>query len=557
MPARVAIILVLSLLPSDAFAANKAGLVEISGQIDEMLRAATPDFDTKASPRCTDAEFLRRAYLDLHGTIPPAAVVREFSADQSGDKRSRLIDKLLDSPRYARRMADLFNIMLMERRPDVYVPVAEWHDYLRKSFLENKPLDQLAFEILASDGTDASTRPAAKFFLDRKLNIDLVTRDLGRVFLGRDMECAQCHDHPNVDDYLQRHYHGLAAFMKRAYLYTDSKKKKTYIGEKAEGDVTFTSVFTNESNKTNPRLLDLPEFVDPPNTQKQYIDKPTSKVRGVPIYSRRQQLAYAMLSDANVDFRRNWANRLWAMMMGRGLVEPVDLYHSSNPASHPELLEFLAVQLDDHQFDVKWMLRQLALTESYQRSSETKLDSAEPSQYLHALLKPLSPEQMGWSILEATGSRKRTLETVIAGVLKSDPKFGKGRSEHPVWQDVAVAEALKSRVAQLATIFAPTAPGPEVGFDASADQALFMYNGAELHNLISVDKSPGLMQRLAKIEDPTKVVEAACVATLSRTPTTDESQQLANYIKSSSDKAAATKDIVWALLTSAEFRFNH
>ena len=241
------------------FAAGSASAGEppLHVQIDAAIGSGTPEFEKIAAEDCGDAAFVRRIFLDLAGRIPTAEQTREFLADASPDKRARLIDRLLASPEYARRMQYVFDTILMERRPDKHIKAEDWQNYLRQSFAENKPWDQLAREILTADGSDQKTRPAAKFLLDRELKIDVVTRDVGRIFLGRDLQCAQCHDHPLIEDYLQRHYHGLSAFLHRSYVFSDSKTKQASIGEKAEGLVKFTSVFTNESQETPPRLLDL------------------------------------------------------------------------------------------------------------------------------------------------------------------------------------------------------------------------------------------------------------------------------------------------------------
>ena len=248
-------------------------------RIDELVAEGNADFVSRAAPRADDAEFIRRIYLDFVGTIPTADEVSSFLSDPDFDKRTRLIDRLLDDPRHVRRLQYVFDVMLMERRPDKNVTSKEWREYLRQSFLENKPLDQLVREILSADGSDPKLRPAAKFVLDRNLDADLVTRDIGRIFLGRDMQCAQCHDHPSVDDYLQRHYFGITAFFKRSYLFTDPKTKKVSIGEKAEGEVTFVSVFTDVKGETGPRMLDLPGIADPPPAKKPYVVKPAKNAR--------------------------------------------------------------------------------------------------------------------------------------------------------------------------------------------------------------------------------------------------------------------------------------
>ena len=151
----------------------------------------------------------------------------------------------------------------MERLPKKHVPPEEFQTYLRKSFAENKPYNRLATEILTADGSVPELRAASRFLLDREIKREETVRAIGRVFLGRDLQCAQCHNHPNVDGYLQQHYYGVAAFLQRSYLFTDPSSKVVSIGDKIEGDVTFTSVFTGEDGKTQPRLLGLPEIQDP------------------------------------------------------------------------------------------------------------------------------------------------------------------------------------------------------------------------------------------------------------------------------------------------------
>src|SRR5262249_20429830 len=160
-------------------------------------------YEKQAAPLATDAEFLRRVYLDLNGTIPTAADARAFFTNPDPKKREKLIDRLLADSAYARRMAQFFDVVLMERRRDAKVPRAAWEQYLRESFATNKPYDVFAHELLSADGTDPKTRAPAKFFLDRDLEPNVVTRDIGRVFLGRNLTCAQCHDHPQISDYKQ------------------------------------------------------------------------------------------------------------------------------------------------------------------------------------------------------------------------------------------------------------------------------------------------------------------------------------------------------------------
>jgi hypothetical protein len=350
----------------------------LQARIDTLIRVKHTG---PVAKRCTDAEFLRRVMLDLNGTIPTSPEARAFIDDTSPDKREKLIDRLLNSPRYIRHMANVFDLILMERRKDKHVKSPEWQQYLHQSFAANKPYNQLAREILGADGVDAKLRPAAKFYLDREGEVNLLTRDVGRIFFGMDLQCAQCHDHPLVDSYLQADYYGLYAFLNRSFVFTDSKKKNSFFAEKAEGAVTFKSVFTGDAGKTRPRVPGGVQLVEPLFTPgDEYTVKPAKNVRPIPKYSRRKNLAETTTSSNNLAFQRNIVNRLWAHMMGRGLVHPVDFHHPDNPPSHPELLDLMAGEFVAMKYDIKAFLRVLALTDTYQNSFDLPQKIAEQVQ---------------------------------------------------------------------------------------------------------------------------------------------------------------------------------
>lgn len=360
-------------------------------RIDQLVNAAPLG---PVAPVCSDAEFLRRVCLDLNGMTPTGAEARAFLDDPAPDKRAKLIEKLLASPRFARHLANTFSSMLMERRGDAHVPAIEWDKYLYESFLANKPYDQLVREIIASDGVDPATRPAAKFFLERTAEPNLMTRDIGRVFLGRDLQCAQCHDSPLINDFTQPEYYGLQAFVVRTVMFNDATAKKQFLGEKGDGDVAFASVFTKETGFSAPRIP-AGVFVEDPLLPigEEYNVKPTDKTRPVPKYSRRAKLAELITTTNNPQFNRNLANRLWAMMLGRGIVNPLDLHHSDNPPTHPELLDMLSAEVVVAKYDVKPILRAIALSQTYQRSGELPADWNAPSQQAAALLAALDAKQ--------------------------------------------------------------------------------------------------------------------------------------------------------------------
>jgi len=573
--------------PAETVAAdtNSPGQPPLHQQIDALINETLAKNGLTAGGSTSDSEFVRRIYLDLVGRVPGVDETRAFLADAAAnsDARTQLIDRLLASPEHARRMQYVLDEMIMERRGGSNVPDAEWQAWLRQAVADNRSWSWIAEQILSADGAEKENRPPAKFFLDRNFASEVVTRDVGRIFLGVDLECAQCHNHPNIDGYLQRHYYGINAFLSRSYVFTDAKSKKKMLGEKAEGEVKFTSVFTSEEGGTAPRLLDLPPIADPEGSAGEYIAKPDKTTRGVPKYSRRQQLAKQMTAPENVDFRRNIANRIWALMTGRGLVEPLDVRHADNPAAHPELLKLLTVRLRDSNDDLRRLIREIALSTAYQRSSspvEVNASDAADSQLVQASLdesaetsdegdsepvavadfqaariKPLSSEQLAWSVMQVLGVTDRTLAAKQAELVKKDGDAASEKTDNAVWQEQVLREALKSNVDQFATQFAGQG-GQKTGFDATANQALFLINGPLVQSWLE-PTGGSLTERLLKIDDNGQLTDELFLSVLGRQPNSDEATEFQSVLDEADDRTQVVKDLIWALLASAEFRFNH
>jgi hypothetical protein len=525
-------------------AAATAAAPSLHERIDTLIAAGYSDYAKQAAPLADDAEFVRRIYLDLAGTIPTAAETRAFLDDKSADKRTRLIDNLLAGPGYVRRMMWFLDTTLMERRPDVKVPRGAWEEYLRAAMVENKPYDQFVRELLLNDGSDAKTRPAAKFFLERDMEPNLVTRDLARVFLGRNVQCAQCHDHPNVDDYKQEHYYGIQAFVNRSYMFPNPGVPTAIIAEKADGDVNFVSVFdkNKKQNTTLPRMPGGKSKDEPkPEKGKEYKVAPAANVRPVPAFSRRELLAAAITSPDNPAFSRTAANRLWAMMLGRGLVHPLDWDHSSNPPSHPELLDLVAKELVAHNYDMKWFIREVALSKTYQRSSETPAGLTEipADRYLTATLKPLCPEQLGYALLQATG--QTDAERTALGAKGTEAQLD---------------ARLMPRVAPFRSMFSRQPGESQDAFSATLDQTLFLKFNPTVRGMIAL-RAGNLADRLAKLADNDILAEELFVSVFSRKPAIDERKDISDVLKGAKDRNAAITELVWALVASAEFRFNH
>lgn len=389
-----------------------------------------------------DSAFLRRVYLDLIGRIPTRQESEAFLADQNPQKREALVDNLLARPDFARHLAVVFDVMLMERRGGKHVKSEDFRNYLEQSFAAGKSYLQIVQEVLGADGTDEKTRAAAAFYLERDVEPNLLTREVGRVFFGMDLQCAQCHNHPNIEDYDQEDYYGLQAFVLRASLFQPDKKKPALIAENAVGDASFQSVFTNRTSLTGPRIPGGEELVEVAlKPGEQYQVAPAKNVRQIPQQSRIAKLAEVVATQPTAEFNRNIANRLWAHMFGRGLVHPVDLHHSGNPPTHPELLELISTEFAAANYAVKPFLRQLALSQAYQRAARmpmTKLSLAEAKQQIVELQK-IAEQQLEQSYA-ADANVDAATEKVDAAFEELKPL----RSEIDK-ANKAVADALKAR----------------------------------------------------------------------------------------------------------------
>lgn len=507
----------------------KLNAAELHETIDQQI--AKQAGGQMAGP-ADDAEFLRRVSIDLTGKLPTPDEAREFFADREKAKRQRLIDRLLASEDFPRRMQEAFTAMLLERRTDTKVPDSDWERFLRESFASNKPWNRLVSELLFVDEKDEKLKPASKFFLvDGRKDENLKTADVARLFLGRDITCSQCHDHPEVADYAQADYFGLF----------------TYLKEKP-GDATieYESVFDPGKHTTGPRLpggeeLEIPTFE---KDQQEEAAK----------FRPRLLLSQNLPTAENELFVRNSVNRFWFLMMGRGLVHPLDLHHEDNPPSHPKLLDTMAAEFVAHDFDVKWLLRQIALSESYQRSSVLpqglEVIDAPPKLYRVAILKPLTPEQMGWCVAGATGNLDWLLKAPV-----------------PEKSEFSHFDYINGRVDQFPQNFPDVMklfvgvysnpPGEaEVDFTPSMGHALFLMNDQGLLDWLN-PKSGNLVERLSKLNDMA-VADELYISALTRRPTKEESAEVAAYLAQNEDRRTeALGELVWALISSAEFRMNH
>lgn len=503
----------------------RSSRLSFHGEIDAAVEAGSSGL---VAGTADDAEFLRRVYLDFSGSIPTADKAKAFLADPSPSKRSRLIGQLAANPNFARRMQQVFSVMLLERRNGQDVALADWDQFLLDSFTANKPLDQLARDILSADAANDLSRPTSKFYLDRAGDLDRVTRDVSRLFLGKDIECAHCHDHPRVAEYKQDDYYGLYTYLIRSFVHKSGKK--VFYAEAPSADPKeYFSVFKQDiKKKTRPHLAGEPEIVEPTYAKEEAIAQPAKDgTPAIPKFSARAQLAKDLANPNNKAFTRNLANRLWALMMGRGVVHPLDWHHRGNPPSNPLLLDLLADQLVECKFDARIFLSELALTRTYQRSSLLPVGAEEAEHFAVAGMKPLSAEQLFASILTATGEARRP------------------RQDFESSQQAFVA------------IFGAPAGEPEGDFQPSIAHALFLSNEKAI--LQWLKPRPGnLMDHLEKLPEAGAVAEELYLSILTRPPTSEEKLEVASHLQQrAAQRGVALQELAWALLASTEFRLNH
>lgn len=351
-----------------------------------------------------------------------------------------------------------------------------------------------------------------------------LTRDVGRLFLGKNFQCCECHDHLTVKEYKQAHFQGLHAFFRNTSL-ADAKTLK--VAEKpTTAKASFASVFTMAEMMTGPVLpggamVDIPTF---PKGQ-EFATPPDRKTNnpGVPKFSTLATVADQLPTAASKDFARNIANRVWFLLLGRGLVHPLDFHHADNPPSHPEALALLADELVKAKFDLKYLLREVALTWAYQRSSRLPKGVEKPADAKHfatAIEKRLSAETVSAMVTTATSSTP-------TDALKA--KFLKAYANQPREPEDEVLPSLRA--------------------------ALFLRNDETLLALLK--PTPGnLVARLVELPAD-KIADELYLSILTRLPTADESATVTKFLAKQTDKPAAVGKLAWALLASSEFGVNH
>ncbi len=513
--------------------------------IDAQVAAAWKEHNVSPAEPASDAEFLRRVYLDLTGTIPTYDEAIAFLDDTSADKREKLIDRLLDHPRFGLHQADEWDMVYFGRNPPGYGTDKRdgFQNWLRDQFNNNVPYNQWVKQILRAEGNTVEQGPPM-FFVQYSNHPEDATEAVTQKFLGVQLQCARCHDHP-FDSWSQLDFYGTAAFFARLRVVDlgNKNKEKAYaIGEMNTGDVLFTGPAIEQKpgqkgEPVKPKFLGgdpldeppLPEGVEDPR------NFPNGKVPPAPKFSRKDALADWITAADNPYFARAAANRVWGQFIGRGIVDPVDNLSDNNPPSHPELLDELTKQFVAHGFDMKWLIREIVNSKTYQLSGSGPVEDAKPQWFERARFRPLSAEELFESWMVATGYN----DVLASGGEKPEGRFSvRGFT----WD-------------YMRRFFGK--PNDGVGnFQGGLDEHLYLNNG-QVHQLIT-EKEGGLFDAVSKSDQPWEQrVERMFVQVLSRRPTPEETTQFVAHLTAEDDPRGRLHDAIWTLLTCSEFRFNH
>jgi hypothetical protein len=488
---------------------DAAGLAKV---IDDAINRKLTEAKLTASARATDEEFLRRAYLDLTGVIPAAEKAQAFLDDPSADKRAKLIDELLADPHFGRRMADIWTAKLFPRDSNnrfvLKDPLYKW---LEEEFNKNPGWDKFVSHLVTATGTVADN-PAVTYFLANR-SVDKLTDTTTQHFLGIQLQCAQCHNHP-FTAWKQTEYWGMAGFY--AKVKADNPKNANKGGDN-------TTIGVTEGNSRTKQKDFFPESAK--NVPAKFLGGDEPKLGANEAY--RPVLAKWMTSADNPFFARALVNRTWAQLFGRGFVNPVDDMLPENEPSHPELLAALAHHTaTTGGFDLKYLIKAICLTDAYQRTSKpTPANKDDKTLFSHGAVKVFSPEQLYDSLAQVTGN------------LRSDAKAPKGAGKGP---------RVGARDQFVNFFLAGAETASPVDYEAGIPQALRLMNSPIANSPAAVRAITGAASK------PEEAVERIYLAALSRRPTAEESKTLTAYVNRVG-APTAYGDVLWAVLNSSEF----
>jgi hypothetical protein len=489
-----------------------------ANEIDRLVGDKLRKLRIAPSGICDDGTFIRRVYLDIVGLTPTVEEYDRFMTSADPARRSKLIDELLERKEFSEIWVNKWAELLQVRSTITvsYKSMFLYYNWLVEKLSRNMPMDQMVQELLGASG-GTFKNPATNFFQTTTETLPL-TENVAQVFMGMRIQCAQCHNHP-FDRWTQDDYYGFAAFFAQ-------------IGRKTGEDYRETIVFNSGGGEVNHPVggrVMAPKF----------LGGDTPDVRGK---DRRVVLAKWLASPQNPWFASSFANRVWAHFMGIGIVEPVDDFRVSNPASNPELLEALGKRFTDTKYDLKALVRDICNSRTYQRTTrKNESNASDDRNFAHALVRRIKAENLLDTISQVTETKDKFQGLPLGA------------------RAVQIADG-QSSTYFLTTFGRATRETPcscEVKMEPTLSQALHLINGDTVNAKI---KQGGVIRRLLDTKKlPEERIIDLYIRSLSRKPTHEE---LAALLPTMADpdrnkQTQAMEDLFWALLNSREFLFNH
>ncbi len=492
--------------------------------IDDRVFDRLRDLHIVPAGLSSDSAFLRRVCLDLTGTLPPPARVREFLADRDPLKREHLIERLLNSPEFIDywtfRFADFFRV--------VYRNAYSYKSWIRESLARNKPYDQMARERVAGQGNGGATRHFIKSISGEIMRPHEKMGEDVRVFLGIRLDCAQCHDHP-YETWTQDQFWGITAF------YGQLTRIRTL-------SIFMDDISGNEEQPEGPKVIHprrrrevVPSFLD---------GSPPLALSNNP----RDQLADWMTSPENPYFSQAIVNRVWANFFGRGLVEPVDDFRPGNPPSHPELLEALAEDFRRSGYDLRHLMRAITRSGTYQLSGELNPTNREDEvNHSRALPRRLDAEILLDAISQVTGIEEAfAVHDYVGG--GTEPKGTRAIELVPEVTPSQFLEVYGRPVSRDSM--------PWRDYRSTLRQALHLLVGSTYTTKIGAEGGR-VDQLLSAGASDRKIVRELYLAALSRYPTAEEETRLQALIEGAPFRRKGVENLAWGLLASRQFTYNH
>jgi hypothetical protein len=515
---------------------------EIPKAIDHYVQLHLQQSNVAAVEQTDDLTYLRRATLDLAGRIPTPVEREWYLSQPESDRRRLLADRLMQLPDFDFHHRNWLDETLLPNQP--YND--EFRRYLLTAVQGRRSWDTVFREIMKANQTDDSEKGASQFLKTRVRALDDLTNDTAILFFGVNISCAKCHDHPLVQDWKQDHFYGLQAFFQRTY----QTRKEKVVAERPFGDVKFATV-SGESKAATFMFLTgesvpdrTPQLSD---EDRKSLEERVRKLENedaeaeliVPEFRPRDELVELALKDTkDLFFARNIVNRVWARLLGTGLVDPLDQMHSGNPPSHPELLTWLTNDLVAHGYDLRRLIHGIVLSEAYGRSSEWTSGSEPPETSTFAIAKtrPMTPRQLGASLHIAVRSANQ-------------------------WPTIDNAEEWTKRRTDLenqANGWVRSFEQPGENFQIAVDEALFFSNNDRIQNDLLRDSDDRILGQLKKVDDQNQAIEQLWLTVLNRSPNPEEVSAAASWLdRIPEQKEESRRQLLWALIAGPEFRFNY